>query len=289
MSIARSIKLPSTGTKTEVAKTLGVSRSSLYYQPKRPALDFELKCQIESVMVEHLSYGHKRIALELKMNKKRILRVMKKFNLKPYRRRVKSPNKPDDLNKPASTQENHIKYLCPIRPNVVWVSDFTYIRFQEKFIYLATVMDLYTREIIGWNVSRYHNKELVSGALIHALNNTNSKPIYIHSDQGSEYESGDYIRLVESQGIIISMSKKSSPWENAYQESFYSQYKVDLGHTDRFEILGELIEAIYHTIYEYNNNRIHTSLKMTPMKFKQQYNQEQNQLTEDNVSKELGT
>ena len=83
-------------TKKDLAEKLGVSRASLYYTPKRPIIDLELKNQIESVMVNHRSYGHRRIALELKLNKKRILRVMKKFNLKPYRRRSRKPNKPED-------------------------------------------------------------------------------------------------------------------------------------------------------------------------------------------------
>ena len=123
-------------------------------------------------------------------------------------------------------------------------------------------MDLYTREVIGWNISRYHNKELVTGALINAEERTNSKPIYLHSDQGSEYESGDYTALAENQGIIISMSKKSSPWENPFQESFYSQYKVDLGHTDRFETLGELIEAIHLTIHWYEGQKLFNGFRL---------------------------
>ena len=139
MQIVRDKELfPKKVTKTELAASLGVSRSSLYYQPKRPTLDLELKAQIESVMVSYPSYGHKRVALELKLNKKRIRRVMKKFNLKPFRRRPKRPYKKDDLNKSPTKYQNLIKGFCPIRPNVVWVSDFTYIEFQGRFIYLAT-------------------------------------------------------------------------------------------------------------------------------------------------------
>ena len=279
MEVAREIKsnpakLPKSNslTKKELAQKLGVSRSSLYYEPKRPALDLELKFQIETVMTAHKSYGHKRIAPELKMNKKRILRVMKKFGLKPYRRRVFKPTKKDDMGKPPTKYENLIKGWCPIRPNVVWVSDFTYIRYKGRFIYLATIMDLFTREIVGWNVARSHNKELVIGALLDAMGRTGTTPIYLHSDQGSEYESGEYITLAESNHITISMSKKGSPWENGFQESFYSEFKVDLGHTDRFDLLGELIEALHLQIHEYNTDRRHTSLKMmTPQQFRDQY------------------
>jgi transposase InsO family protein len=258
-------------TKTELAATLGVSRSSLYYQPKRPALDLEMKSQIESVLVDNPSYGHKRVAIELKLNKKRIRRVMKKFGLKPYRRRSKKPYKKDDLNKPPTKYLNLIKNFCPIRPGIVWVSDFTYIEFQGRFIYLATVMDLFTREIIGWNISRFHNKELVIGALLNALAKVESSPIYIHSDQGSEYEASDYTTLCETNLIQVSMSKKASPGENAFQESFYSTFKLDLGRTDQFETLGELIESLHLQIHKYNDKRIHTTLKMSPKQFREQY------------------
>ena len=272
MQIARDKELfPKKVTKTSLAASLGVSRSSLYYQPKRPAIDLEVKAQIESVLVDYPSYGHKRIAIELKLNKKRIRRVMKKFNLKPYRRRSKKPYKKDDLNKSPTKYLNLIKNFCPIRLDIIWVSDFTYIEFQGRFIYLATVMDLFTREIIGWNISRFHNKELVIRALLNALSKAKSPPLYIHSDQGSEYDAIDYTKLCESNSIQISMSRKASPGENAFQESFYSTFKLDLGKTDRFATLGELIEALHLQIHKYNDKRIHTKLKMSPKQFREQY------------------
>ena len=294
MQVARNAELFSKKvTKIELAASLGVSRSSLYYQPKRPNLDLELKAQIESVLVDNPSYGHKRVALELKLNKKRIRRVMKKFGLKPFRRRPRRPFKKDDLNKPPTKYQNLIKGFCPIRPNVVWVSDFTCIEFQGRFIYLATVMDLYTREIIGWNIGRFHNKELVIGALLNALANSESPPIYIHSDQGSEYDSGDYTKLCETNNIQVSMSKKACPGENAFQESFYSTFKVDLGNTGQFETLGELVEALHLQIHKYNNKRIHTKLKMSPKQFREQYLSRTINRTDEKVrttlSKEMGT
>lgn len=255
-------------TKKELAIKLGVSVSSLYYKPKRDILDLEIKAQIEAVLVPHPTYGHKRIALALKLNKKRILRVMKKYSIKPYRRRSKKFVKKDDLNKPLTHHQNLIENICPIRPNVIWVSDFTYIKFHDKFIYLATIMDLYTREIVGSNISRFHNKELILGALANAIQN-HSPPHILHSDQGSEYDSNDYDNLCSQLSIQISMSRKSSPWENAFQESFYSHFKVQLADVDRFETLGELVEELYQSIFYYNNKRIHSTLKMTPLQFKE--------------------
>lgn len=256
-------------TKTHLARKLGVSRSSLYYQHKRPAIDEEVKRQIESVLTNHPSYGHKRIALELKLNKKRILRVMKKFGIKPYRRRVKRPRKTADEDKPAVTFPNVYKLLCPIRPFIVWVSDFTYIRFGNYFIYLATIMDMYTREIVGWNISRFHNQELILGALKDAVERCGGKvAIYFHSDQGSEYDAQATTVFILTLGMIVSMSDKASPWQNGFQESFYSQFKVDLGDPNRFELLGELIEAIHLTINDYNINRIHSKLRMSPINYR---------------------
>ena len=258
-------------SKTQLAKKLGISRSSLYYKAKKDAIDEEMKQQILIVLGIHPSYGHKRIALEFGLNNKRIRRVMKKFSIKPYRRRTKKLRKKDDEGKSATRWKNEIIGFCPIRPNVVWASDFTYISFQGRFLYLATIIDVYTREILGWNISTSHDTNLVLRALQHAIKRMMATPLYLHSDQGSEYDAKMYEQFVLGNRMILSMSKKASPWENAFQESFYSQFKVDLGYLNRFETVEELIEEVYQTIYYYNNKRMHTSIKMTPMMFKQKY------------------
>lgn len=273
-------------SKTVLAKKLGVSRSSLYYQHKRPAIDVEVKTQIEAVLTSHPAYGHKRIAMELKLNRKRILRVMKKFGIKPYKRRVKKPWKKDDLGKPETGYTNLIKEIDPmdLKQNEVWVSDFTYLKYKDRFLYLATIMDLWDREIVGINLSRFHNKELILGAFEDALGKFN-KPEILHSDQGSEYDSEKYLGLVEKLGIKVSMSAKSSPWQNGYQESFYSNFKLELGDINRFETVGELIEEIYRQVAYYNNKRMHSKLKMSPVQFRQKSLAKM----KDTVSKELGT
>lgn len=256
-------------TKTSLAKKLGVSRGMLYYTHKRPLTDEILKGAVEVVMRANPSYGHKRIALELKLNKKRILRVMKKFHLMPKRRRNTKFIKPDDLRKPEVKFINEIETFCPIRPNIVWVGDFTHIRFRDTWVYLATIMDIYTREIIGWHLSTTHTKDLVIEAFLDAIDKRKTVPLYFHSDQGSEYDSEDYLELIQSNGIIVSMSRKSSPWENGYQESFYSGFKLDLGATNHYQDLGELFEKVAKQLYYYNNSRIHTSLKMSPVAFRE--------------------
>ena len=256
-------------TKTSLAKKLGVSRGMLYYSHKKPAADENLKKGIEKVTEANPSYGHKGIALELKLNKKRVLRVMKKFHLMPKRRRNQKFIKPDDLGKPETKYQNLIEGFCPIRSNIIWVGDFTHIRFKDSWVYLATVMDIYTREIVGWHLSVNHSKDLIIKAFLDAIDKRKTTPVYFHSDQGSEYESGEYLKLIESSGIKVSMSRKSSPWENGYQESFYSGFKLDLGETNHYQDLGGLFEVIAKQLYYYNNLRIHTKLKMPPAVYAQ--------------------
>ncbi len=267
-------------TKTVLARKLGVSRGMLYYRHRKPLEDENIRDEIVKVLDNHPAYGHRRIALELGLNRKRIRRIMKKFHLMPKKRRSQQFVKPDDLGKPETGYINEIEKFCPIKPNVVWVGDFTHISFKDSWVYLATVMDIYTREIIGWHLSTNHAKDLIIDAFLDAVDKRRIVPVYFHSDQGSEYESDEYLKLLENQGIIISMSRKSSPWENGYQESFYSGFKLDLGPTNHYQDLGELIEAVAKTLYYYNNLRIHTGLKTAPVKFR---------LDREYLFKEMGT
>lgn len=252
-------------SKKELAKDLGVSRASLYYKPKMPEKDLRFKIEIETVMGKNKAYGHKRIAWNLKKNKKKVLRVMKKFNLKPQRKR-RSPKKPQDKNQAPMAVPNLIQGIVIEAQNHVWVSDFTFLPYFGKFVYLATVEDLFTREIIGWEISFRHNADLVINALLNALNHY-SAPRIIHSDQGCEYRSHKYQELLQDIGIKQSMSKKASPWQNGHQESFYSEFKLELGHPECYPTFGELVEAIALQIHYYNNERIHTALKCSPRVF----------------------
>lgn len=98
------------------------------------------------------------------------------------------------------------------------------------------------------------------------------RPTVVHSDQGCEYTSQDYAQMVQNFGVTVSMSTKASPWENGFQESFFNNFKTDLGlEFDRFEDTGQLVEAIHHTIHDYNHHRIHTTLKMPPYQFRLQH------------------
>lgn len=255
-------------TKKALAKELGISRASLYYKPKKPSGDEEDKAKIQSVMAEHPAYGHRRVAMALGMNHKKIQRLMHKYRLKPKLRRGFRLVKPDDLGKPETRVENVLKVLCPTQPNVVWAGDFTYLWFVGRFWYVATVIDVYSREIVGWHIANHHTTALIIDAFADALRRTKTSPTYFHSDQGSEYASGACESLLEQHGTTPSHSQKSSPWQNGFQESFYSNFKLELGDPKRFDHVGQLIEAIHQQIRYYNNERIHSALKMPPVAFR---------------------
>jgi len=251
---------------------LNTSRSCLYYRPKLPTKDAVLREGILTVLANNPAYGHRRIALALGLGRKRVRRVMKTFGIRPFKRGARFKKRRDER-RPEAIFSNEIKGVCPIVPNTTYVGDFTYIKYRGQFIYVATYMDLFTREIVGLSVSNRHTKDLVLNALLSALETTEYKlPKVVHTDQGSEYNCKPYIKFVSYLGITISMSKKASPWENGYQESFYSNFKLDLGlEFDRFNSIGELVEGIYQQINYHNTKRIHTTLKMPPAIFKQKY------------------
>jgi len=250
-------------TKTEFARIAGISRTHLYYRHKLPERDWRIKQLIESVLRDKPSYGHKRLADHLDLNKKRILRVMNIFGIKPYRRRGRKWRKSD---KNPVSFPNLLLTEFPTFPNHIWASDFTHISFHGKTIYLATVIDLYTRIIAGFSALTTHSVQLVMQAFFSAIHK-HALPVILHSDHASKYSSKAYLAVIRNLGTKVSMSKKGAPWENGYQESFYSQFKVDLGDPSRFRSFGELVAEIYRTIWEYNNTRIHSALKMPPTAF----------------------
>lgn len=260
-------------TKAALARKLGTSRSALYYKPKKPPSDEALRLKIISVMAEHPAYGHRRVALALGMNRKPVVRVMRLFGLKPRIRRGCRLLKPGDLGRPETLIPNVLKALCPIRANVVWAGDFTYFWFRDRFWYVATVIDVFTREIVGWHVANHHTTALVIEAFKDAVRRTLKAPKWFHSDQGSEYVAGAYESLLASYGTIASQSRKSSPWQNGIQESFYANFKLELGDPNRFARVGELVEAVHQQIAHYNDRRIHSAIEMPPVAFRKMQQQ----------------
>lgn len=256
-------------TTTQLAKELGIARQTLYYHLKQPVNDEQLKRQIQAVMAEHPAYGHRRIALALKLNKKAVYRVMKLFGLRPRIRR-KRPQKPLDHEKAATSIPNLGYRLCPLRPNVLWAGDFTYFWVGGRFMYLATVIDVYTREIVGWHIGNHHTTDLIQRAFSDAVVHRGTTPQYFHSDQGSEYTSQQFLAMLAYYEVQPSHATKASPWENGYQESFYANFKLEI-EANRSMRQGQLIAAIHHQVHYYNTSRIHTALQMAPQQFFQHY------------------
>ena len=245
------------------ARELRVSRRTLYYKPLRPDRDWTLKCRIEEVLREHPSYGSRRIAIHLAMNRKKVKRVMNLFGIKAYRRRGRKWKKMRNI---KVIYPNLLMTTYPSYEHHIWATDFTYIPFQGKTVYVATVLDLYTRRVVGLSVYTAHAVQLPLAALMSALQN-NPRPAIFHSDNGSEYNAEVFVEALHTVGAMISRSAPGCPWENGYQESFYDKFKIDLGDPSRFRSLGELVFAIYRTIWEYNHTRIHSALKMPPALF----------------------
>lgn len=251
-----------TGSRAK-ARLLGISRSTLWYRKKRPEKDWVLKVRIEEVLREFPAYGHRRLALHLKENKKKVRRVMRLFGIKPYRRRTRGWKKPRKL---AAIYPNLLMQIVPSYPHHVWTADFTHLAWKNKDIRIATTMDVYTRRIVGLAIGTRGGTVLATAALGNALL-TYPRPLFFHSDNGVEYEARSFRALLAEFGILISRSKKGCPWENGYQESFYDKFKVEFGDPSRFETLGELVAEIYAAVHRHNTERIHSALRMSPAVF----------------------
>lgn len=248
------------------ADAVGVSRKNIYRVSKQTLKDGVLKEAINKVHIKHPAYGHKRLALELGVNKKRILRVMKIFGIKPPRRKIHYYTTRSTSN---HSYTNLIKDLKPIKSHELWCSDLSYIKFQAKFWYLATIVDVVTKQVVAAQMGKHHNSELVFQTIRQAIRSTRKVPEIFHSDQGTEFMAKVCTDYLEELGTKISVSDKASPWQNGYQESFFGKFKDEIGDLNRFETVGELIEAVYQQINYYNHDRIHTKLKMPPAVYAQ--------------------
>ena len=232
--------------------------------------DLLVKKKIEENHITNPAYGHRRLALDLKMNKKRILRVMHEFKIKPprlwYQKKFITETSPDYQDQYTNLLKD--KDLSIYSIGDIWSSDLTYIKYQGKFIYLAIIQDIVSKEIVGFNLSNHHDSDLVLKTLKEALLKSKKPPLIFHSDRGREFLSEQCIVFLEGLKVKISVSDPGAPWQNAWSESFFSRFKNESGDFNRFETFGELIEYIFSFLSYYNNKRIVTKLKMSPVQFK---------------------
>jgi putative transposase len=266
------------GWRTKLIHVLGLKRSTVYYQSTQAELDAPLVVQIKELQKVHRYYGYRRIALDLGISKNRAQRLLKTYSLNPKPSPHQRHYKQHSGNRPAPPNILKDEGIVATRPNQVWAQDFTYLKCMGRWYYLSTVIDTFSREIVGWGVSIHHDTELVVGALYDALSKQET-PAVLHFDRGSEYLSGQHLDLLERLEIRPSASAPGSPWQNGLQERFYGSFKTELGSLKEVQSEGELFEKIAVTFHYYNTKRTHTKLKTNPRQFRQNYEEEKHALT----------
>jgi len=227
----------------------------------------ELKQEIRRIYHKNRQrYGSPRIYRQLLregyyIGKKRVERLMSELNIQAVAKRKYQATTDSAHAKPVA--ENHLnRDFTPEKPNTSWVADITYIWTAEGWLYLATIMDLFSRKIIGWSLRDRLTKDLVIGALDMALKQRNlSSDLLLHSDRGSQYASELYQLLLLKHGILCSMSGKGNCWDNAVMESFYRTLKVELIYQNQYQTRRQAQRDIFEYIEVfYNRERLHSYL-----------------------------
>jgi len=231
--------------------------------------DLELRDEIQRIALEMSAYGYRRITAELRRrgilaNHKRVLRLMREDNLLCLRKR--SFVRTTDSNHSGKVYPNLAKDLVLSGINQLWVADITYIRLLREFIYLAVILDAFSRRCIGWALGRTLESELTIRALMKALDSRSVEPGLIHhSDRGVQYASHEYTKLLEDNGIWISMSGRGNPYDNAKAESFIRTLKMEEVYLYEYENMAEAYSRIEHFLEEvYNQKRLHSALGYVP-------------------------
>jgi putative transposase len=255
----------------------GFSRSGYYrfLDPVSPAAaDMDLRDLIQKIALEWPCYGSRRITAELKarkweVNRKRVQRLMREDNLLCVSKRrfvVLTTDSAHGL----KVYPNRAPSMILTGVDQLWVADITYIRLEEEFVYLAVILDAYSKRVIGWHLDRGMDTSLPLNALRMALRGRTVMPGLVHhSDRGVQYASHEYTQLLKDQGIEISMSRKASPWDNAACESFMKTLKWEEVYRTEYRNLaharagiGQFLEKIY------NQKRLHSALSYrSPVEF----------------------
>jgi putative transposase len=249
-----------------------VNRAGYYrwLQPRAvDAAEAGLQDAIQRIALEFPAYGYRRVTAELhrrgrKVNHKRVLRLMREDNLLALRRKsfLSLTNSAHRL----QVYPNVAAMIAPSGPNQLWVADITYIRLRHEFVYLAVILDSWSRLVVGWALGRTLEAQLAVSALNMAIEQRQPQAGLVHhSDRGIQYACNDYTSLLEAHQIGISMSRTGNPYDNAQAESFMKTLKYEeiyrneyLGFDDALTSIGEFINVVY------NERRLHSSLGYKP-------------------------
>lgn len=253
----------------------GLSRNGWYHKAKEKKDNLEIKQKIEKVLIESPYYGYKRVTEQLKkigeqFNHKRIYKIMGEYFLLQVHRKKQAPRTTNSRHN-LTVYINEIKYLGPVLPKWVWVSDITYVWVGTGYAYLALIMDQATRKIVGWAMSMSLHRELCIEALNMALAN-NPAPKYHHSDRGVQYCSHEYIGILKENNITPSMADVGVSVDNPYAESLNRSIKVEEVYLHAYESFEEAKSSIQKYIQVYNTTRLHSSLGyMSPLEYEKDY------------------
>jgi len=254
---------------------MGLSQSTYYYTPKVPRkdrdqADADLRDKMETLQANYSCWGYRtlraqlRLRFGLQVNGKRILRVMHKYDL--FRQIKRRFIRTTDSEHAYPVYPNLLKGFEVTDVNQVWVADITYIRILTGFVFLAVVLDVFSRRIVGWALAKRIDHRLTLEALRMALRERNPRAGLIHhSDQGVQYACTQYVKELKEQEVAISMSTKGNPYDNAYAESFFKTLKNEEVHLWEYESFTDVVERIPEFIEEvYNRKRVHSGIQYLP-------------------------
>jgi putative transposase len=263
----------------EMCSLAELSRAGYYRFLMTPAAgdkDLDLRDAIQRIALEFPSYGRPRITAELhrrdwQVGPNRVYRIMREDNLLCLRKRKFLVTTNSNHDRPV--YPNLARDLVLTGLNQLWVADLTYIRLELEFVFLAVILDAYSRRVIGWALDPTLQEELTTAALQMALVCRHPSPGLVHhSDRGVQYASRNYTDLLKSRGITISMSRKGNPYDNAACESFMKTLKYEEVYRQEYRDLAEARSSIEHFLERvYNQKRLHSALDYRPpVEFEQQ-------------------